>query len=165
MYLTGFISFGLGSIYRLVFLESSSKVIWWVAFIGCLFTFIPPALVIVRDYNFVAPLVHQKLKISGGHKAIYAITIISILIMSPCVMALDMFGKHVKRGRFHKLLIGMGILMFQLSTIVTIHSFIVHVGFGLCLFGIVLFFTGVVVSKVESRRKEAQQASVDVLNQ
>lgn len=154
VYLTGFISFGLGSIYRLVFLESASKAIWWVAFIGSLFTFIPPALVIVRDYDFVAPLVMQKLRISGGHKAIYAITIISILIMSPCVVALDLFSS-VKRGRFHKLIIGMGILMFQISTIVTIHSFIVHVGFGICLFGILLFFTGVIVGKVESRKKEA----------
>ena len=156
VYLTGFVLFGLGCIYRLVFLQSDQKAVWWIAFIGSLLTFVPPALTIVRDYDFVAPLVIQKLNISGAHKAIYALTITSILIMSPCVMALDLYGIHMKRARFHKLLIGMGILMFQISTIVTIHSFIVHVGFGLCLFGILLFFAGIIVGKIDSRRKEAQ---------
>lgn len=164
VYLTGIIIFSLGSIYRLIFLESNQKAVWWIGFVGCLCTFTCPALVIVGDHIFVDPFVHQKLKITGGHKAIYALTILSVLILCPCVMALDMFGKQMKRARFHKLLIGMGILMFQISTIVTIHSFIVHVGFGLCLFGIVLFFAGVIVGRIESRRKEAQQVQETVLN-
>lgn len=156
VYLTGLILFGLGCIYRLIFLESDQKAIWWTAFIGSLLSFIPPALIIIRDYDFVHPLVTQKLEISGGHKAVYALTITSILILGPCVMALNLYGNHMKRSRFHKLLIAMGILMFQISTIVTIHSFIVHVGFGLCLFGILLFFTGIIVGKIDARKKEAQ---------
>ena len=162
VYLTGLVLFSLGSIYRLIFLESDQKVVWWIGFFGCLLTFIPPALMIVRDYDFVAPLVFQRLRISGGHKAVYALTAVSVLIMSPCVMALNLYGKVMKRARFHKLLIGMGILLFQLSTIVTIHSFIVQIGFGICLFGIIMFTTGIIVGKIESRKKEAQQAENDI---
>jgi len=158
VYLTGMVLFCLASIYVLVAMETKQRGFWWLAYVGMVFTFCEMAIVINRDHDFVNNLVHERLIISGGHKALYVVSCIAVVLVSPAIAMLDMFGDYsVKPSRFHRTLVWMGILMYQVSTIVAVHSYLVQVGFGFTIFGIVVFSIGFTIGKLELRRKEKKQ--------
>jgi hypothetical protein len=155
VYLTGMLLFGLSSIYVLIKMDAQQKGFWWMAYIGLIFTFMEMAIVINRDFDFVHQLVLEKFNITGGHKALYVVSSIAVILVSPTIGVLHMFGEYTaKPSRFHKSLVWMGILMYQVSTIVAVHSYVVQVGFGFTIFGIVIFLVGFLLGKYELRQKQ-----------
>lgn len=159
--------FSVAAAFRINQLESKSIAIWWVAYIGGLTSLMQLGVVAYWNDDFLRVLVGEKLEVGAAYAGLYSVTIISMGLLNPALAIIDMFGPEVKKARFYRLLIVTGTFSAQLALIITVHSVIVHVGFGVFLLGVSLMLIGYLSGLYHSKkRREAyygDQVTVDNL--
>ena len=153
IYFIGFCMVGVAGFYLLFYLESVKKRMWWGLFFGVLVSMSPAAIVIYKDDTFLRPPVLGQISINAHYAAVYILSVISMLMVVTMIFSMDLFHPVLKKALFYKLLISFGVIFYQVSLIVTIHSLVVHVGFGLYVFGISLICAGYAGGRLETYRR------------
>lgn len=138
----GFAFFSIAAAFRITQLKSKNIAIWWVAYLGGLTSLMQLGVVAYWHDDFLRVLIEGKLEVGAAYAGLYAVTIISVGLLNPALAIIDMYGPEVKKARFYRLLMVTGTFSAQLALIITVHSVIVHVGFGVFLLGVSLMLIG-----------------------